>query len=96
MRATEMYLYEAEACAELGLSGDAQALLEEINQPHNPGYTWSATGQALIDEVRLYRRVELWGEGFSWFDYKRWNIPVNRLGWEEGNVNSGNMPKEST
>ena len=93
MRATEMYLYEAEACAELGRSGEAQAPLEEINLPHNPEYKCTATGQALIDEVRLYRRVELWGEGFNWYDFKRWNIPVDRLGWEEGNSNSGNTPE---
>ena len=93
MRATEMYLYEAEACAELGLTSEAKALLEEINRPHNPEYTCTATGKDLIDEVRLYRRVELWGEGFNWYDLKRWNIPMKRLAWEEGNVNSGNMPQ---
>lgn len=90
MRATEMYLYEAEACAELGLDAEAQALLMEINQPRNPQYSCALTGEALIDEVRLYRRIELWGEGFCWFDLKRWNLPMNRTPWEEGDVNSGN------
>lgn len=94
MRATEMYLLEAEACAELGESTKAQQLLEEINKPHNPSYTCNLTGVALRDEVRLYRRLELWGEGFSWFDYKRWNLPVHRLAWEEGDINSGNVPAE--
>ena len=92
MRATEMYLYEAEACAELGLTSEAQALLLEINQPRNASYTCSLTGQALIDEVRLYRRIELWGEGFCWFDLKRWGVNMTRTAWEAGNVNSGNIP----
>ena len=90
MRATEMYLYEAEACAELGRTTEAQALLEAVNTPHNPTYKCTASGQALIDEVRLYRRIELWGEGFNWFDFKRWNIPVKRMAWVAGDVNPGN------
>ncbi len=94
MRATEMYLYEAEACAMLGLTGDAQALLNEINKPHNPSYNCTATGQALIDEIRLYRRIELWGEGFCWYDFKRWNIPCQRSAWVANDVNSGNIPAE--
>lgn len=94
MRATEMYLYEAEACAELGLDAEAQALLMEINLPRNPQYSCTLTGQALIDEVRLYRRIELWGEGFCWFDLKRWNLPMKRTAWIEGDVNSGNIPAD--
>ena len=58
MHATEMYLYEAEACAELGLEAEAQALLMEINLPRNPQYSCTLAGQALIGEVRLYRRIE--------------------------------------
>lgn len=92
MRATEMYLYEAEACAELGLTQEAQSLLKEINVPRNPSYTCDLTGQALVDEVRLYRRIELWGEGFCWFDLKRWNLPMSRTAWEANNVESGNIP----
>lgn len=92
MRATEMYLYEAEACAELGMTSEAQALLMEINTPCNPNYTCNLTDQALIDEVRLYRRIELWGEGFCWFDLKRWNVPMKRTAWKAGDINSGNVP----
>lgn len=94
MRATEMYLYEAEACAELGLTSDAQGLLNEINKVYNPSYNCTASGQDLIDEVRLYRRVELWGEGHAWFDLKRWNLPMQRIAWEEGNTESGNIPAD--
>jgi len=94
MRATEMYLYEAEACAELDLLGEAKELLKEINTPHNPSYVCNASSkQEVLDEVRLYRRIELWGEGFCWFDFKRWNIPAQRTAWIEGDTNSGNMPE---
>ncbi|MCM1319333.1 MAG: RagB/SusD family nutrient uptake outer membrane protein [Muribaculaceae bacterium] len=93
MRTAEMLLYQAEACAELGDAPTAQKLLEKLNTVYNPNYKCTATGQDLINEIRLYRRIELWGEGFCWFDLKRWNIPLQRKAWEAGNVNSGNWPE---
>jgi hypothetical protein len=92
MRATEMYLLEAEACAMLGQSSEAQAILNEVNQPRNPQYNCTLTGQSLIDEVRLYTRIELWGEGFCWFNLKRWGLPLVRESWKAGDVTSGNLP----
>lgn len=94
MRATEMYLYEAEAMANLGETTDAQQLMNEINTPRNPNYNCTASGQDLIDEVRLYRRIELWGEGFCWFDLKRWNMPSVRRAFESRQTDSGNIPQE--
>lgn len=94
MRATEMWLYEAEACAELGETALAQSLLNEINQVRNAEYNCTASGQALIDEVRLYRRIELWGEGSCWFDLKRWNLPMERRQWQASDQTSGNMPAD--
>ncbi len=32
------------------------------------------------EEVMNHRRIELWGEGFRWFDLKRLNLPVRRTG----------------
>lgn len=29
------------------------------------------TGEALIDEIMLHRRIELWSEGHRWIDLKR-------------------------
>jgi len=94
MRAAEFYLTAAEAAAELGKTADAQRLLNDINKKRDPEYNCTASGQALIDEARLYRRIELWGEGFNWFDFKRWNMPIDRRAWVEGDVTSGNWPKE--
>lgn len=92
MRGAEMLLIEAEAAAESNDAATAQACLEELNDNRIPGYTCSATGQALVDEVRLNRRIELWGEGFNFFDFKRWNLPIVRNPWIEGDENSNNIP----
>lgn len=79
MRAAEMYLIEAEAKARLG-SGGAEALLP-LAQNRNPDYELSTnTGEALIQEILLQRRWELWGEGFRFLDLKRLNLPLDRTG----------------
>jgi hypothetical protein len=85
-RSAEMYLTEAEADCHLGKDADAQALLVELNKTsgRNPSYECSLTGDALLKEVKLYRRFELWGEGFDWFDYKRWNEPISRKTFANG------------
>lgn len=78
MRAAEMYLIEAEAAAEAGQDAVAQTAINALIAARDPGAETSNTGQALIDEIRLQRRIELWGEGFGLFDIKRWNIPLDR------------------
>jgi len=83
-RSAEMYLTEAEADCHLNKESEAQALLKELNKAHNPSYTCDKTGAALLTEVKLYRRIDLWGEGFDWFDYKRWNEPIVRKGFDQG------------
>lgn len=92
MRATEMYLLEAEACAMLGQTGEAQAILNEVNGKYDPAYSCTKSGQELIDEVRTYTRIELWGEGFCWFNLKRWGMNLTRRAWIAGDPTSGNMP----
>lgn len=80
MRAAEMYLIEAEAKARLG-QADAATILFDFEKTRNPAYTLSAnTGQALVDEILLQRRIELWGEGFRFFDLKRTNSDLDRTG----------------
>lgn len=80
MRAAEMYLIEAEANARLGNANAAQ-ILYDFEITRNPSYVLSTnTGQALIDEILLQRRIELWGEGFRFFDLKRTNASLDRTG----------------
>ncbi|MBE0677913.1 MAG: RagB/SusD family nutrient uptake outer membrane protein [Bacteroidales bacterium] len=73
MRASEMYLIEAEALARLGTQNtQAQDVLYELVSERDDAYVKSTnTGQALIDEVLLQRRIELFLEGFRWFDMLR-------------------------
>lgn len=91
MRAAEMALTEAEAAAmQPGGESRAKKALEAVQKVRVPGYTCTTSGQALIDEIRIARRIELWGEGFSWFDLKRWNLPMERKAWVAGDPTSGN------
>lgn len=80
MRAAEMFLIEAEAKARLG-EADASSILFEFEEARDPEYVLSTnTGQALVDEILLQRRIELWGEGFRFFDLKRTNSNLDRTG----------------
>lgn len=93
MRAAEMLLTEAEAACHNGDEATAKANLMELNANRIEGYAeTTATGAALLEEVKLNRRIELWGEGFNWFDYKRWNEPIVRKAWVAGDANSNNIP----
>jgi hypothetical protein len=72
IRASEMYLIEAECEAELGNYEEAQNALHVIRERAQPGVQKSlATGQELIDQILLERRKEFYGEGFRWNDIKR-------------------------
>ncbi|MDR0660608.1 MAG: RagB/SusD family nutrient uptake outer membrane protein [Prevotellaceae bacterium] len=81
MRASEMYLIEAEAKARLN-AADAGDVLFELQSARDPGAVRSGnTGQSLVDEILLERRKELYGEiGVEYFDLKRYNKPMVRDG----------------
>lgn len=79
MRAAEMYLIEAEAYARDGKNTPAQDALFTLMKDRDPKYVKSTkTGNDLLNEVLLQRRIELWGEGFRWFDLKRTNQSLSR------------------
>lgn len=82
MRAAEMYLIEAEALARTpGKEAEAASVLFELANARDTEYTLSTnTGSALLEEILVQRRVELWGEGFRFYDLKRMNLPLNRNG----------------
>lgn len=77
MRVEEMYFIEAEAAARLG-EGTA-LLVDFMTQYRDPEYVCRATApEDVLDEVVFQKRVELWGEGQSFFDFKRLNMSVTR------------------
>lgn len=79
MRAAEMYLIEAEAKARLNDAPGASKALFDLIKTRDASYVQSTkTGDALLGEVLIHRRVELWGEGHRFLDLKRTNAPLNR------------------
>lgn len=81
MRAGEMYLIEAEAKVRLGDNAGAATVLNSLVRTRDADYVTSTkTGTALLDEILLHRRIELWGEGHRFLDLKRMNAPLNRNG----------------
>lgn len=75
MRVEEMYLIVAECDAR---KGDASSLVNFMSSYRIPNYTCAKTGDALLQEVLFQKRVELWGEGQLFFDYKRLELPIER------------------
>ncbi len=79
MRAAEFYLIEAEALARQSQDGPARTALETLVKTRFPAYSAASfSGPALIAEILLQRRIELWGEGMSLIDIKRLNQGLNR------------------
>lgn len=81
MRVEEMYLIKAEA---EGMQSPAtgKATLENfVTTYRDPAYKCSATTpEEFRDAVWMQRRVELWGEGLSWFDLQRMKKRIDRRG----------------
>lgn len=83
MRAGEMYLIEAEGLARQGGANEAlaQAVLFDLVSARDEAYVQSTnTGQALIDEILLQRRIELFIEGHRGFDMLRNDEVLDRTG----------------
>lgn len=77
MRVEEMYFIEAEC--EARLEGKADLLTAFMTQYRDADYVCKASSpEDILDEVIFQKRVELWGEGHVFFDYKRLNMPVVR------------------
>lgn len=79
MRVEEMYFILAEAQAHTNPEQGKQTLLSFMRSHRNGLYRFAGTSQKdIIDEIVFQKRVELWGEGQSYFDIKRLNISVTR------------------
>lgn len=91
MRASELGYIIAEAQCRLGHDTEAQSMMNYLNQDvRDPYYNCTLTGEDLLAHIKAYREIELWDEGFNWFDLKRWGDPCTRNQWVEGDFNSGN------
>lgn len=84
MRVEEMYFIEAEATAHLNASEGRQLLESFMTTYRDPAYTTTVQGDEVVKEILLQKRIEFWGEGVSFFDVKRLNMPVIR-GYEGTN-----------
>lgn len=80
MRVEEMYFIEAEAAAQMGQTAMAKRLLINFMQQYrdNDYQCNISSAQEVIDEIVLQKRIELWGEGQTFFDVKRLNLSVTR------------------
>lgn len=80
MRVEEMYFIKAEAEAQQGNLAEAKTTLTDFMTKYRDAQynTTASTQSDLINEIIFQKRVELWGEGLSYFDYKRLNMPAAR------------------
>lgn len=81
MRASEMFLIEAEALAREGFPEKAVIPLNELRHARGLG-DYDLTGKSqddVVNEILMERRRELWGEGFSITDILRTQQSVKRV-----------------
>lgn len=80
MRADEFYLMNAEAKAHLGKDGEAVTALKAYlaDRITDASYLTGLSGQALLNEIYLQTRIELWGEGKAYMAMKRNKATVVR------------------
>lgn len=73
MRVAEMYLLNAEAAAKTSDEATARISLKALLSKRIPdtSYVDALSGQALLDEIYLQMRIELWGEGKTYLNLKR-------------------------
>lgn len=86
MRVEEMWFIYMEAIAHSD-AATGKSLLEKFMQTYRgaDSYTCKATSQeGIIEEIVFQKRVELWGEGQTFFDIKRLDYSVTR-GYEGTN-----------
>ena len=97
MRVEEMILIQAEATAMSGDVAGGKKILEDFVRTYrDPDYTCNATtAEGVQEAVWFQRRVELWGEGFSYFDIMRLKKPIDRRGANYEASVTYNIPAES-
>ena len=92
MRFEEMYFIKAEAVAHTQGVAAGKLVLESFMNSYrytDSSYTCSAeTMNDFIDELMVQKRIEFWGEGLVYFDYKRLAKQIKRY------YSGSNFPEE--
>lgn len=79
MRVEEMYFIEAEAAAHQNPTQGKTLLVNFMRAYRDANYsTTASTKDAVVEEIVFQKRVELWGEGQTFYDIKRLNYSVKR------------------
>lgn len=78
MRETEMFFNKAEAKYHLGDETSALEILKSIVVTRDSTYSFNGTGANLLEEIKLQKRIEFWGEGLAFYDALRWERDVIR------------------
>ena len=79
MRVEEMYFIEAEAAAHQNPAQGKTLLVNFMKKYRDANYsTTASTKDAVVEEIVFQKRVELWGEGQTFYDIKRLNYSVKR------------------
>lgn len=81
LRAAESYLNKAEAYFRLGNEAAARTALDEVRSRRYTTFSGGETGNALLNAIKLERRLEFAFEGQRFFDLKRWGEGVEREGF---------------
>lgn len=96
MRIEEMYFIEAEAKAHINPAEGLTLCSDFMKKFRYATYSSDATSvEEVVDEIVFQKRVELWGEGQSYFDYKRLNMSIDRI-YNGTNFNWGNDTYKTT
>ncbi|MCF0235562.1 MAG: RagB/SusD family nutrient uptake outer membrane protein [Bacteroidaceae bacterium] len=79
MRIEEMYFIEAEAAAHTNPAEGKQLLETFMKTYRDANYSTNVSSMDdVVEEIVFQKRVELWGEGQTFFDIKRLNYSVTR------------------
>ncbi|GGG21435.1 membrane protein [Christiangramia forsetii] len=79
MRASEMYLIEAEAKLMMGDLAGAKEALKPLAEARDE--EWSAdefnTEESFFEHIKFQWRLEMWGEGFGYTNHIRWDEGID-------------------
>ena len=79
MRIEEMYFIEMEAKANLELTEGVKLLQDFMKKYRYSSYDRNpTTWEDFKTEYMLQKRIEFWGEGIVFYDYKRLDVGINR------------------